>query len=383
MNHKELFYFAGRCLSLNENPESRRYIINKCTDEHFDWQAFIHLCSDQLILPALWVKFRNHKIIEYIPEEVKDHLFEIYKLNRLRNKNIIHQIKEITRVLNENGIQPLFLKGAANLLDNIYTDIGERMLADIDFLIHEKEFLAAARILEEAGYSIVEETTDYSEYEEITGLKHYPKLLHPDFDAVIEIHRIPVEEKYSDWFNSGMIFKRKKKPESTAGYFVPSDDHKIIHNFIHSQLSDEGYLYGNLSLRENYDLLLLSKKCPVATALSEIKKKKTATAYFTMAFLILGINQSFSSKRDIAFCLLWCKHTLNLKSATFYHILRSAIFIGQRIFKGYLGRPVRAIYSKSERKAFTNRLRSPQWLRNHLSLYTHFFKIGKKNSKLN
>ena len=56
-------------------------------------------------------------------------LKEIYDLNRESNQQILRQIDDITAILNKENIQPVFLKGTANLLDGLYSDLGERMMA--------------------------------------------------------------------------------------------------------------------------------------------------------------------------------------------------------------------------------------------------------------
>lgn len=375
MTKTGIFCFIGRCLTLDEHPEHKKEIIDKLTNDKIDWTTFILLSSDDFVLATLHIKFKKHNLTEYLPKELADHLLEIYELNTSRNRKILTQIEEISRILNKNEIYPIFLKGAANLLDELYFDIGERILGDIDFLVPEKDFLKAANLLKECGYSILKNTPDYIETED---LKHYPRLLHPNFDAVIEIHRVPVDKNSLNWFNSEIIDKEKKAFDTNVHYFVPSDKHKIIHNFIHSQLGDQGFLYGFVSLRNIYDLLLLSKRFPLQGAISDIKKKKKAMAYFALADSILGMNKSLYPHRNLAFRILKNKTALNLNSSFFYHTYRGLVFFSERVFTGYLGRPVKSIFYKDARKAFLGRLRSPEWIQNHRSLYTRFFNIRDK-----
>jgi len=42
------------------------------------------------------------------------------------------------------GISPIYLKGTGNLIDGICSDIGERIIVDIDSLVPEKDFLTTA-----------------------------------------------------------------------------------------------------------------------------------------------------------------------------------------------------------------------------------------------
>jgi hypothetical protein len=374
MTNKEMFYFTGKCLALDEHPEFRLEIISNCVSDYIDWQQFVMLCSNHLILPAIYLKFRKYRILKYLPKEVSDHLFQIFELNVTRNKNIYIQLREITDTLNKNNIYPIFLKGAAHLLDGVYSSIGERMMGDIDFLVAEKDYLTAARIMKNEGYTKVRDTPTYKD---IRYFKHYPRLIHQDFEAVIEIHRIPVDENYLSWFNSKTIESKKKTIASSIGCFVPSDRNKIIHNFIHSQLSGEGNLFGFVSLKDIYDLYLLSKKESLVETLSEIKAEQKAIAYFAISSIILGLGKTFFPKKNYSFKVLQKKHSLNLNSSVFFKIYRTIIFIGQRLFNGYIGQITKAIYSKRKRDYLLRRVSNPGWYSDHMRLYAGFFKPHK------
>lgn len=370
MTNKEVYYFTGKCLGLDENPVFRTEIINMFKNDLIDWQQFITLCSNHLLLPTIYLKFRSHKILEYLPKELSNHLKEIYELNVSRNNNIAKQIKEVTAILNSNRIYPIFLKGGGNLLDGLYSNIGERIMGDIDFLVQEKDYLPTAKLMENQGYSKLKATPAYKD---IRYFKHYPRLAHPDFEAVIEIHRIPVNENYLSWFNSQTIESKKKTIALYDGCYVPSDQDKIIHNFIHSQLAGEGNLFGIVSLRDVYDLYLLSKRYPLTEAMIKINAKKKAIAYFALSGLILGLNESFYPKRNLSFKILLKKHTLNLNSSIFFQTYRSIIFFGQRLLDGYVGQIIKAFYSKRKRQYLIRRITNTSWYGDHLRLYTGFF----------
>ncbi len=366
-----MFYFAGRCLALDETPEFEKEVIYRCNYDLIDWEEFVFLCSNHLILPAIYFKFVTHNLTSHLPLEVTDHLQKIFEINRQRNYGIVSQIKKITKVLAKNNIHPVFLKGAANLLDNLYTDIGERILGDIDFLVKEEEYLTAASLLKQEGYANVNDTPKHIIVE---NQKHYPRLVHPDFEAVVEIHRIPVDKPYLKMFNSRIIDEEKKSIKLIPNCWVPSDSHKMIHIFVHSQLCDKGFLYGNISLRNTYDLLLLSNRFSPEKMFSQIKQQSKARAYFSLSWFVLGINKSFCSKTNLAYRFLYYLHILNLKSSLLYHIYRSIIFMVERLFVGYISVLVKAIFLRNERMALRRRLTDPQWYKSHLELYTNFIK---------
>lgn len=374
MTDREIYYFTGKCLALEEHPEFRDQVIACVKSDMIDWHQFVSLCSDHLVLPAIYLKFRAYDLLDHLPEDLSSHLQEVYALNVSRNTQILKQLQEIISVLNPHKIYPVFLKGSANLLDGLYADIGERILGDIDFLVSDDEYLKSARLMKDAGYA---EAYDTPDYKDIKTFKHYPRLYHPEYGATIEIHRIPVDEEFTGWFNNELIELEKQSVEELPGSYVPSAKHKLIHNFIHGQLSNQGHLFGRLSLRGAYDLYLLSKKFPLEQALTEIKPRQKAIAYFALVRRVFGLNLAFFPKRNRAYRVLYTKHALNLSSVLFYNAHRSTLFLGERIFKGYLGQIFQAFYSGEKRTYLNRRIFNRKWYGDHLRLYLKFFAKNK------
>jgi len=370
MTNKELFYFTGKCLTLNEHPEFGEAIIEKCRADQIDWEQFVHLCSTHLILPAIYLQFRDHHILEHIPEELNQHLKDIHDLNVNRNNLILEQLQHITKVLNRNNIYPVFMKGSGNLLDGLYADTGERILGDIDFLVPEKDYLLSGSLFEDEGYT---SKTLGADYEEVTEMKHYPRLSHPGFVASIEIHRIPVRKYYLRKYNSEIIDQEKKTVQSLQGCFVLSDNHKIIHNFIHSQLSNRGHAYGIVSFRDIYDLYLMSKRCEIKDTLPQIENKQKAIAYFIFAGEVFGLSEKFYPRFNFSARLLLKKHSLNLSSPVFYRLHRAGLYIIWQIFVIYLGQIRTAFHSKRMRQSIVQRLGNRHWYKSYLDFQKGFF----------
>lgn len=371
MTNKELFYFVGKCLSLDDHPEFRQEIIQEIDSDSIDWEKLITLCSNHLVIPAMYLNFQAYGITAYLPDELAKFLREVYDLNLSRNNQILKQLNDITKVLNENGIYPIFMKGTGNLLDKLYSDAGERMIGDIDLLVPQKDYLRTVKVLEGDGYS-----ADFPDYVDVESLKHYPGLLKKGAATHIEVHRLPVAEDHTSWFNTEIIDK-EKKPVSLEGCYVLSDNHKIVLNFIHSQLGHDGHLYGTVSFRDIYDLYLLSKISDIKQTISEIKSKQKAIAYFVFAGKALSLNKSLYPTVNLSAWLFSKKHDLNLGSATFYHAYRSTVYFAWRIFIRYIGQFIKSFYSKDTRRSVFNRLSNPQWYKAHLASYTSFFSRKK------
>jgi len=372
MTNNEIFYFTGKCLTIEEHAGFREEIIEKIKDDSIDWQRFVGFCSNHLILPLIYAKFQSQHIIEFLPDELSEYLKEIYDLNLTRNNQILKQLQEITEILNQNNIYPVFLKGTGHLLNGLYSNIGERMIGDIDFLVPEKEYLLAAQLIEKEGYS-----ADCPEYLDVKSIKHYPRLFKSDVPADIEVHRLPVSEEYQSWFNPEIIFDEKKTVSSLNGCFVLSNKHNIILNFIHSQLLHGGHLNGIVSFRDLYDLYLLSKRFEIKQTIPEIGTKQKAIAYFVFAGKAFGLKDRFYPESNLSSWLFIKKLDLNHSSPAFYHAYRTTVYFMQRIFVGYVGQFIKSFYSKKVRRSVIQRVSNRQWYIAHLNSYKSFFSNNK------
>ena len=87
----------------------------------------MEVASSHLVLPALYFNLKKKKIINEIPNKLKIYLKKIFNINKERNKILIKEIKEISKILNDNDIEHIFLKGASHIISDLYDDIGERI----------------------------------------------------------------------------------------------------------------------------------------------------------------------------------------------------------------------------------------------------------------
>lgn len=284
MLSSELYLFTARCLTLDEKPDHREEIKNTLNNYH-TLDRFIQLCSEHLILPAIYLKFRKHNLFENWPDEYSEHLREIHQLNHNRNLELLKQIDKINTMLAKADIKPVYLKGTAHLQNGLYSDIGERMIGDIDFLVQEKDYLKSAQVLINNGYK-----SQTQHYCDLTTLKHYPPLSRADVVTDVEIHRLAVNIEYTSYFSSKIIFKQKRKINNKTNCFVQSNEHAIIQNFIHSQLVDKGHLLKQFPLRSLYDFYLLSKKTDLKAVLRKTEAQNKASDYFLFAKEIFDIS---------------------------------------------------------------------------------------------
>jgi hypothetical protein len=232
----------------------------KTTD--VDWEAVVKVSTNHYVFPAIYCNFKRADFLKYLPADLVDYMKHITNLNRDRNKQILQQAQDLNTLLLANKITPIFLKGTGNLIEGLYDDIGERMVGDIDFLFSEKDFFKAIDILKKDNYTKPESELDY-----FPEFRHYPKLVKPANIAAIEIHKEVTIEKYRVEFNCKMI---SKDAQQINDFSVLSFKNQLSLSIISSQINDYGFEFKNFSLRNAYDVFLLSKKVVTKKAISKL-----------------------------------------------------------------------------------------------------------------
>jgi hypothetical protein len=290
---------------------------------------------------------------------------EFTTLNRSRNRQIIDQSLEITALLNQHGIDPVFLKGTAHLLDGLYEDPAERMVGDIDLLVEEKEMVRAAEILIDTGYKPLP-TDDQN----LSRMMHYPRLTNEHRIAAVEVHRqvLPFPQYISFEFKT--ISEKLIKLNIPGNAYVLEDKNQILYNIMHLQHNHLGYYYAEKDLRQGYDLLLLSQReNPLKTIVEFRKFFHLNNANLALNNLLFCQPDSLPYKATGRTKLFMTRINLNLNYSRWELVTRNILHLFWKIGK-ILKRIVQSIYDRVERQALRSRLKNPQWYRKHLESIT-------------
>ena len=179
----------------------------------------------------------------------------VQDLNLERNNRILLELKWVCGLLNEIGIEPVVLKGAAYLLCGVYPDRSARFLRDLDLLLPPADFPAAVRLLKSHGYFC----DDAHPVEVRTG-NAYPALRRQG-SVEIDLHR-DLTVGRSKWLLPGSeIFSKSVVHElDTVRLRLPSPEHLVIHHIVHSQIHDFYHEKIRPSLRNMYDMIMLQRR---------------------------------------------------------------------------------------------------------------------------
>lgn len=372
MTQKEIYYLISRMLSLSVKPNTANEITRMLPNRKEDWETWVKMGNRHLVLQSLYVALRNTQLLSYLPEDLSKYLEYIHGLNTERNLKIVEQAKAMKEIFENENIAHVFMKGTANILDGLYSDIGERLVYDIDILVEDGKMLNSANALIENGYRTqkIFNPTAYP------STMHYPILVKDECVAGVEIHRMPVQYLYIKRFSTARVFETKRLSNSEQGFWVMDDRYKIVHNFMHSQLMHNGHYHADVSLRDLYDLLLLSQRENPKKVLENFKYYKAkSNAYLNLMHKVFGFSEEDSKKKGESNFLFMARHQLTVnisqKQRVLYHLLIASL-------TKYVVLPFRTIFDSNARNYVFSRLKNPHWYRQHINAYRRKFSRSKK-----
>jgi hypothetical protein len=349
LNYKEKLFFIAKCLtiSLEEKNRDEIEIILKTTD--LDWESVVKVSTSHYVFPAIYCNFKRANFLKYLPIDLVDYMEYITNLNRYRNTQVIQQAKELNNLLLDNGVRPLFLKGTGNLLEGLYEDIGERMVGDIDFLFSKKDLQSAIKILKSDGYSTPENLLNH-----FPEHRHFPRLVKQENIAAVEIHKEVIIEKYRGEFNCEMI---SEDAQQISDFSVLSFENQLSLSIITSQINDYGFDLKNFSLRNAYDVFLLSKKVDAKKSISKFTKlKKPLNCFLANCNLVFGDLESlkyYKTKESENYLKAFKKSLYKRKSNIKINFKLITINLNKRF-----GKICKSIFNSENRKWLLNRIKS-------------------------
>jgi len=255
-----------------------------------DWDKLVTIGSKNLIIPTLYYSLKQKGSLQSIPLELKNYLEDISNLNKERNQNIINQLTYVSKIFHANNIEYVFLKGAAMLVSGFYSDIGARMLGDIDILVHPDQVSFSYEILLKNGFIKAKESAGNI----ALNPRHLTRLIpeNDNFIGAIEIHHRILKKRARgldvlDILNEKVLI---------SGKYIPSVSHLLLHNIANWQINDRGFYYKSMGLRSIYDALVVLKNHPSLMQNEHLKKPPFKNYFEIHSFFFPSISK-YSSKK--------------------------------------------------------------------------------------
>ena len=252
MTYKESLFFIGKCLTISHEKHNLEIVKKQILANTIHWNTIVTVATDHYVFPALYCSLEKMKLTQHLPNDLVEYMKYIADLNRERNILIITQASEINVLLKAHNIEPIFLKGTGNLINNLYQDMAERMVGDIDFLVSKDVFEKTINVLKNNGYRSNFDESIYLDFS-----KHFPRMTKDKRIGAIEIHQEMTIKKIRPFFNYETVVHNTlvKNTIQILGY-----KDQLLHTIINNQINDMEYAFKNISLRNYYDSLLLTYK---------------------------------------------------------------------------------------------------------------------------
>jgi hypothetical protein len=319
---------VAKCLTISLEAKNRQEIEKQLQSDTIDWDAVVKVSTAHYVFPALYCNLKRADFLHYLPQELVNYMEHITNINRERNKKINAQAKELNSLLLDNNITPIFLKGTGNLLAEIYEDIAERMVGDIDFIFSKEDYPKAITLLREFGYS------DVSKYKyHFPGYKHYRRLQKENSIAAIEIHKELLIENYANEFNYSFV---EKDNQIIKGVTVLSYANKLNLSIIAHQINDSGFYYKTMALRNAYDVFLLSKKTNAKDAVNSLDKlTNPLNCFLASCYAVFNTVDSLAyknTKKSASYLNVFHRQFLSSKKTKRKHkLIKIYLFIKSRV----------------------------------------------------
>jgi hypothetical protein len=243
---------------------SESEILNGIDINTINFENFIKLASSHLMLPALYFNINKKNCSYLFPDDFIEYIGNIFAINKARNEILLSEAKELSELLFENNIKHIFLKGTALLLSNVFEDIGERMIGDIDFIIQHKDEEKVEKVLEKNNYCGKHSISSFRFFRP----KHLPRRVNKNKKIAIEPHLELLAPGWRAVFNSKELISTFKDVAKTIK--TPSKPFLFDHCIYALQLEDKAFYYSNYSHRSIYDIYKLD--CKNSLTIKNIKK---------------------------------------------------------------------------------------------------------------
>lgn len=121
-----------------------------------DWFRLIAFANHDLVTPRLLHALRSRGAATGADPEALAYLELIEDRNRIRNRRLWNDALDAARLLNGAGIEPLFIKGIAELARTPDPGLSPRILCDADIVVPPSVRDEVRHLLQTAGYQAIQ-----------------------------------------------------------------------------------------------------------------------------------------------------------------------------------------------------------------------------------
>jgi hypothetical protein len=201
----------------------------------------IECANRHFVAATLYAQLQQHRLLSHLPPDLHDYLRTVHELQQARNQRLEQQMRFILHTFNQAQITPLLLKGGDTLFYYLYPTSGARFMSDLDILMPAGTVSRGQQLLANQGYAIPDKYKNI-----LTGIDphHAIPIYKEGDDCAIELHYKPLSHRPGNLLISDEVFQNSQPVISLLQGNLHarslSPNHKVLHCFIHSEIS-HGY----------------------------------------------------------------------------------------------------------------------------------------------
>jgi hypothetical protein len=219
------------------------------------WALAIEAADRHMVAPALGWCIRGDVSVS---ADVTQCLETLLELNRQRNAVIQRALDAGVASLNDAGIVPMLLKGAAALTERLYPDPGMRIVGDLDLLVSDAQVADAEAALARAGFGLEAPLVSFDR-----DPHHRPPLLHKALRVRVDLHTRPLPDAPRQLLDaSRMLAMGREEALNRRRVLLPDPHDWLAHTMAHSQIDDGHNWRGIPRLRHDAELGLIARRYP-------------------------------------------------------------------------------------------------------------------------
>ena len=195
--------------------EDKNFKLEQLSDDN--WYSIVTLANKNRVSPLLYSRLKK-SIPSSMPEDAIQKLKDSYLYIFRTNTRIYYELSKVFKVLKENNIPVIVLKGAA-LAELIYQDVALRPMSDVDIVVKPEDAWRIDEALKPLGYE-----SDALSKHHVQWLPHIVKSKSLEIDINPAVFELP---KLDPWSNA--------RPVKISGneVFILGPEDFILNTLLH------------------------------------------------------------------------------------------------------------------------------------------------------
>ncbi|MGO4893880.1 nucleotidyltransferase family protein [Flavobacterium sp. W21_SRS_FM6] len=213
------------------------------------WENLIRILRGNDLLGSFYYLLARSKLINDVPEFVFKHISSAKIYADRQSHQIKHEAKELASFLARDGISPIFLKGAAYVLNNDTNHYG-RIMSDIDILVKKSQLEQVESVLKKNDW-VVKPLDEYDEQYYRKWAHEIPPYTHFYRGTTLDVHHTLIPPVSGIFIAESLLFDELHNTSSSL--LILADETKVLHCVIHLFFNEDF----SKSFRDLLDIHLL------------------------------------------------------------------------------------------------------------------------------